>query len=673
MTAQAAAGFVLALFAMGAQAEDVNPIQKIMQMIDGLQAKIIKEGEKVQKIYEEFSEWCEESNKNLNFEIKTAKAEVVDLKATIDEETAIIESLTTKQEELATRIKTDKGDLKAATYIREKEAAEFAAEKAELDETIDTLKRAIDILAKHASLLQTSGIKSLTQALSALVSASAFSADDAKRLTAMVQESQQDKDDDDDAPDGAPAAAVYKQHSAGIVEVLEDLLQKAETQLGNAQNTETASLHEFQQLKQSIDDALAYANKELAEAKKGIAAAGEKKAAAEGDLAVTTKDLEEDIKALAELHTNCMTKANEFEAETKSRAEELTAIAHAKKVLKETTSGAVEQTYDFVQLRTESEEGLAHFQAVRFVRQLAKKNKAPALTQLANRMASLMRDTHGSKDDIFAKVKGLIADMIVKLEEEANADAKHHAYCQKELKYSNEKKEKRETEIEKLSTAIDEMSAKSAQLKEEVATLEKELKEIANSQVEMDKIRADENAEYKEVKADLELGIEGVKKALKILRDYYSKDAAHDSAEGASSGIMGLLEVCLSDFEKNLADATGEEETAQSEYDKQTKENEVQTTKKNQDVKYKTKEAKDLDKETAEATSDREAVQEQLDAVEKELEKLHEECDETAPTYEELVQRRSAEIAGLKEALQILDGEAALLQVGSVRRHAQVA
>merc|ERR1719263_2007113 len=111
-------------------------------------------------------------------------------------------------------------------------------------------------------------------------------------------------------------------------------------------------------------------------------------------------------------------------------------------------------------------------------------------------MASVMRDSSRSREDIFAKVKGLISEMIEKLEKEA--DAKHKAYCDKELKYANEKHDKRVNEIEKLTTSIDEMSSRSAQLKDEVTTLQKELQEIAESQAEMDKIRAKENAEFKE-------------------------------------------------------------------------------------------------------------------------------------------------------------------------------
>merc|ERR1719382_1507830 len=292
-------------------------------------------------------------------------------------------------------------------------------------------------------------------------------------------------------------------------------------------------------------------------------------------------------------------------------------------------------------------------------------------------MATAMRMGGASKEDIFAKVKGLIADMIERLEKEADADAKHKAYCDKELAYADQKKADRVAEIEKLTTAIDSMSARSAQLKEEIATLEKELADIATLQAKMDQVRAAEHEQYISNKADMEQGIKGVQLALKVLTEYYSKDdKAHSAAEGAGGGIIGLLEVVESDFQKGLSDMTGAEESAQAEYEQITKDNEIATATKTQDVKYKTKESKDLDKATAEAESDRAGVQTELEAVEKSLAKLRDQCAETAPTYEELVKRRSTEIAGLRQALQILEGEAALVQqlsrhqtLRSVRRH----
>merc|ERR1719245_1409112 len=154
-----------------------------------------------------------------------------------------------------------------------------------------------------------------------------------------------------------------------------------------------------------------------------------------------------------------------------------------------------------------------------------------------------------------------------------------------------------------------------------------------------------------------------------ILTEYYAKDdKAHGAAEGAATGIIGLLEVCESDFSKQLAEYIGAEESAQAAYDQETKENEIEKTAKEQDVKYKTKESKDLDKATAEATSDRAGVQTELDAVNKYLASLHAQCDETTEPYEEQVRRRTAEIAGLKEALTILEGEAVLLQQSAKRK-----
>merc|ERR1719405_404578 len=95
-----------------------SPITKVLQLISDLQSKVIGEGEKSQKVYEEFSEWCEERSKNLAFDIKTGDSEVATLKATISEEAAMIASLTTKAEQLATDLATDEADLKAATFIR---------------------------------------------------------------------------------------------------------------------------------------------------------------------------------------------------------------------------------------------------------------------------------------------------------------------------------------------------------------------------------------------------------------------------------------------------------------------------------------------------------------------------------------------------------------------------
>merc|ERR1719411_275324 len=512
-------------------------------------------------------------------------------------------------------------------------------------------------------MVQLKNAGSIVQAISIMVQAAGLSAQDGAKLTALIQNSQQA--DDDDA--GAPAAAVYEGHSADIIDTLENLLEKAEQQLADARAKETAAQNNYEMLKQSLEDDIRFANKDMDEAKTSLAASGEAKATAEGDLSVTNKDLAADTAALADLHKDCLGKAQDFEAATKSRTEELKALAEAKKVLAETTSGADTITYGLTQvsfLQLDSMQGLVQFEAIRLIRDLARKQSSPSLAQLASRMDGAM---HSGVSDPFAKVKGLISDMIAKLEEAAGADATEKAFCDKELAETTAKKEEKTAEIEKLTTKIDQMSAASAKLKEEVAALQKALADLAAAQSEMDKLREEESAVYKKNKADMEEGLQGVKLALKVLSDYYSADASHEAAKGAGASIIGLLEVAESDLSKTLAEIIATEEMAASTYTSETKENEIEKVTKEQGVKYKTKESSELDASVAEATSDRSGVEAELEPVLKYLATLKGRCIAKAETYEERKARREAELAGLKEALQILEGQAVFLQKQSAR------
>merc|ERR1719335_1504370 len=197
-------------------------------------------------------------------------------------------------------------------------------------------------------MLQVQGAKSVTDALSVMVQASVLSSADASRLTALVQTSQQDQDSDSEL--GAPAASVYEGHSDGIIGTLEGLTEKAQGQLDKARKTESTSLQNYQMLKQSLTDEIEFANKDMDKAKKNLAESQENKAVAEGDLDATSKDLADDIATKSTLHNDCMNAAEEFELATKSRGEELNALATAKKVIVEATGGAAEQSYGLNQI-----------------------------------------------------------------------------------------------------------------------------------------------------------------------------------------------------------------------------------------------------------------------------------------------------------------------------------
>merc|ERR1719454_2815811 len=201
----------------------------------------------------------------------------------------------------------------------------------------------------------------------------------------------------------------------------------------------------------------------------------------------------------------------------------------------------------------------------------------------------------------------------------------------------------------------------------------------------MDSIRAEEKAAYDKAKSELEAGIAGVQKALGVLRDYYGGKAADfeafmqqpakpktfKKAELAGGSIIDILEVVESDFTKNLASEETQEADAIDVYEKTTQDNKLETTMKSQDAKYKTKEFKGLDKSISELSGDRDTTNTELGAVLDYYGKLKERCIAKPETYAERKARREAEIAGLKEALSILENETAFMQRGkrSLRSH----
>merc|ERR1719393_321010 len=359
--------------------------------------------------------------------------------ATISKCKADIEANTVKIEELSGAIAADEKELKEATAIRNKEVATFEASEKELVDAIDTLDRAIGILEKEmsknpAALVQvdTHNLDSMIKGLAAVIDAASFSSHDQAKLTALLQ--QQSGSEDDEL--GSPAAAVYKSHSSSIFDVLGDMKEKAEGQLDDLRKAESTAKHNFNMLKQSLTDEIENDTKDMDEEKSLKAASEEQKATAEGDLAETVKELAKDKESLQTATTTCMSVAADHEATVKSRTEELNAIATAEKVLLESTGGAVEQSYSFLQLQSRAD--MKNAEVVTIVKKLAREQHSTALAQLASRIKAVL--AYGAGDDVFAKVKGLISDMIAKLEKEAEAEATEKAYCDEEMSKTEAKK-----------------------------------------------------------------------------------------------------------------------------------------------------------------------------------------------------------------------------------------
>jgi len=278
--------------------------------------------------------------------------------------------------------------------------------------------------------------------------------------------------------------------------------------------------------------------------------------------------------------------------------------------------------------------------------------------------------------------------MIAKLEKQQSEEAQEKAYCDEEMAKTKTKYDDLQDSVASLTAKIDTMASKSAKLKEEAADLQKQIAVIVKEQADSDKLRRCEQAAFTLAKADLELGLSGVRKSMTVLRTFYatgeedpallqdSGDAEQmtsmmqevvsqpappekfEKAKGAGGGILGVLEVIESDLAKNLATEDTQESDSVSSYEKTTQAFKVNKAEKEQDVKYKTQEHKSLDKSIAELESDKATDNDELTAVTEYYGKLKERCIAKPDSYEERKAKREAEIEGLKDALTALENEA---------------
>lgn len=673
--------------------EEGNPLAKVLDLLDVLQGKVVKEGEVTEEAYHEYLQWCRNSVKDSGFAIESATKEKSELEAKIFELTAEIEECGSKTEELAAAIASNEGDLKSATTIRDKELAEFIKSEKELMEIVTALERAIMMLEKEmqkspASFAQTYGnqkVPTVLQSLSLVTQAAAFSVNDEQTLLALAQA------DDEDL--GAPAAAAYKSQSGGIVEVLEDMKEKADGQLSQLRKAEQTAKHNYEMLKSSLEEQIKADTKDMKEEKTAKAEAEESIAEAKGDLEVTNKELENSQQTLKTSRSSCMKTGADHEMTVTAREQELKVLAKAKKILIETTSGAVKQTYSLLQMSTVSKRQKlaesAKDEVVVLVKRLARLHHSAALAQLGSRIAAVLKYGLNNEGDPFSKVKSLIEDMITQLEAEARAESGEKAYCDKQLAMTGVKKDDLDDDISKLAVKMDQATSKTAKLKEQVQELESELAALTKLQAELDQIRQETHSEYMQAKKDLEQGLTGVRKALGLLREYYGGAAAallqsgskfvallqqpampqkQSAAGGAGQSIISILELLETDFAENLAKEETEEEDAQREYEKTSQKNKMAKMLKDQDAKFKSQEIKSLGKALTELAADSESAETEHAAVVEYYEKIKERCIAKPETYEERRKRREAEIAGLQEALNMLESETAFLQRKRRRR-----
>jgi len=650
--------------------QSVTPVQKVVQLLEGMLAKGKEEkhGEQVQ--FAAFKQFCDDTSVEKKRAIEEA-AETIDmLKADIAKYTSDAATLGKEIAGHDEDISVWNGDKKAATSVREIEKADYDALHKDYSESVDALQRAVAVLKKMAhnrpqsSLAQVSALQSLR-----------LIPDEAKKaIDAFLQNGQE--------PEGldvsAPEAHGYEFASHGVIEMLEKLLDKFVDERTALEKEEMNGKHAYDMLMQDLTAQVDQATSDR-EAKSATKAKKlQARADATGNLQDTTTTMEADVKYLSDLTATCEQKASDFESRQQLRSEEIEAINKAIEII---SSGAVAGNAEkhlpslaqqpqqpssraLVSLRS-SVQSAAQTQVAQYLARRGRELQSRVLSAVAARASA----------DPFVKVKKMLKDLIVRLMEEANEEAEHKGWCDTELS-TNEQTRKEKTEaVETLHAEIDQLEASIAKLTEDIAELTKAVAELDAAMAEATKLRQDEKAKNTQTIADSQEAQTAVAQALTVLKEFYEKagdatallqqqpeapeifDAPYKGMQSENGGIVGMLEVIESDFARLEADTKASEASAQKEYDTFMTDSKVDKESKTKDIEHKTAKKQDEEQALTVKNEDLEGTQKELDAALAYFDKLKPSCVDAGVSFEDRVARRKEEVESLQEALRILNGE----------------
>jgi len=647
----------------------VTPVQKVIQLLTGMAEKGKKEKHEEQVQFATYKQFCDDTSVEKTRAIKEADQTMEVLTADIEKYSADAARLTKEIAAHDEDISVWTGDQKAATKVRDIEAADYKALHQDYSESVDALQRAIAVLKKQgydrkqASLAQVSELKSLT-----LIPA------DAKRAIDAFLEL------GDEPAEGlavsAPEAFGYEFQSHGIIEMLEKLLDKFIDERTTQEKEEMNSKHAYEMLMQDLTAQIDQATQDRSEKATSKATKLQAKADAEGDLAETKANREADHAYLTDLTATCETKASDFEARQQLRAEEIEAIEKAIEILSSSSvSGAADkhlpsllqsrQSTALAQLRGGDEQAPTQAKVASYLQDEGRRLNSRVLSALSTRVAA----------DPFVKVKKMIKDLIVRLMEEANEEAEHKGWCDTELSTNEQTRKEKTTQVEMLHAEIDELEASISKLSEDIAELTSQVAELDSAMAQSTSMRQEEKATNAATVSDAQEAQTAVAQALVVLKEFYAKageatsllqqqpvapeifDSPYTGMQAENGGVIGMLEVIQSDFARLEAETKASEATSQKNYDQFMTDSKVDKAAKSTDIEHKTAKKQDETQAVTTKTADLEGTQKELDAALAYFDKLKPSCVDAGVSYSDRVGRRKEEIESLQEALRILNGE----------------
>merc|ERR1719171_773966 len=479
-----------------------------------------------------------------------------------------------------------------AKKMRGDEVKTFDEALTDMEKAISALERAIETLkASKPSLAQ---VKSLVRTSLLMADAMDMAPKSRKVVTMLLSE---------DQPITDVPTSDYDFHSGGIIETLEGLLGTFRERKTTLESDNETADSDYNMAMQAKLDQLTQAQQSLENKQKEKTETSEDIATSQADLTETTAMLNDDRVYLKDLTEKCETKAKLWDQRSQMRADELSALTQALSVLESAVAEKAEATGEggrsLNQKETETE--TKEVKPVAFVQEKLVRKMVPdenaekreklvsLLTSMGKKIGSTVLSTLAlkvAKEDPFKKIKAMIQELIEKLLQEEADEANHKGWCDTEISKTLKDRDYRLRDITDLHSSIEKLNARKeklnltkTELTEEIATLEEDL---ANQTA----AREEEKEEHMQTIADSEEGLEAIKEAIDILDHFYkaaakalvqqpsvddeAPDAGFDdtykASQGAATGILGMMEVIMGDFERTIKETTAAEEQAKRDF-----------------------------------------------------------------------------------------------------------
>merc|ERR1719386_289131 len=450
----------------------------------------------------------------------------------------------------------------------------------------------------------------------------------------------------------------YESSSSSVISMVEELGDKFESERSELEDKESTDKHAYDMMMQDLNSQISNGSEEEDSKTAFKAKREEDKATAEGDLADTSAAKAEDEKFLSDLTTECEQKAIDFETRSQTRQGELDAITQAIEIMSgDSVAGAgakhlpqfIQKKTALAQLRTSSQSPIQRAVAT-YLNDQAQRQNSRILSLIAMKVSA----------DPFKKVTKMIKDMITKLTEEAAEEAEHKGFCDTELGNNKQTRDTKTEESDTLKALIEQLTADVAKLSNEIAALGEAIASIDAAMSKATEIRTAEKTKNTQTIADAKAGKEAVQRAISVLKTFYDKAAtatafAQMKAPGApetfdkpytgmeGGGVMGMLEVCESDFARLDSETTSSEAANTKSYEEFMADSTASKTAKETEVKDKSAEKQAKESANAQAKKDLAGVSEELTAALAYYEKLKPSCVDAGESYEERVARRKQE------------------------------